>query len=328
MKTEQNLRWHLRITVLPQCNLRCRYCNPKGVFEKSATLDDNEIIELVHAAVANGIVRVHWTGGEPCIRNMASLISRAKDAGMIEQIMTTNGTLKLNQVGKIREAGLDRVNISLDTLDSQKFKTITGRDGFESVMGWIKVSCQEFDAVTKMNIVPMDDNVDEIPAFVKFAQQFKGKLQLKFIELCPNNPAFYEKNIYHHRVNRKEIIGKLEQVGHLSQVSGIGDNPNAEYYLVENTGVTVVLITMPSQYFKCGLSRCRKMRVSPFGLVGSCIQQQGVNVMGLPLIKKIEVMKKIMLLRESYSDELPVSRQHFRKNYGIWRFGLLKGGEK
>jgi molybdenum cofactor biosynthesis enzyme MoaA len=102
----------------------------------------------------------------------------------------------------------------------------------------------------------------------------------------------------------------------------------AEYYLVGDTGVTVVLITMPSQNFKCGLSRCHKMRVSPFGLVGSCIQQQGVNVMGLSLIEKIRVVKEAMFLRESYSDELPTSRQHFRDNYGIWRFGLLKGGEK
>lgn len=328
MKTEQNLRWHLRVTVLPQCNLRCRYCNPKGIFEKSATLDDNEIIELVHAAVANGIVRVHWTGGEPCIRDMTSLISKAKDAGMIEQIMTTNGTLKLEQVGKMKQSGLDRVNISLDTLDPFKFKTITGRDGFDSVVGWIKVACNEFEAPTKMNVVPMDDNMVEIPELVKFAQQFGGKLQLKFIELCPNNPAFYERDIYHHMVDRSEIIEKLEQVGFLSQVSGIGDNPNAEYYLVGNTGVTVILITMPSQDFKCGLSRCRKMRVSPYGLVGSCIQQQGVNVKGLSLIEKIKAIKEKKLLRESYSDDLPASRQHFRSNYGIWRFGSLKDGEK
>ena len=328
MNIVQNPRWHLRVTVLPQCNLRCRYCNPKGRFEKSVTLDDNEIIELVQAAVANGIVRVHWTGGERCTRGMLSLIPGLRKAGRSDRATTTNGTLRLAEVSKMREVGLNRVNISLDTLDPHKFKTITGRDGFESVVHWIETSCREFEAVTKMNIVPMDDNVGEIPEFVKFAQQFGGKLQLKFIELCPNNPAFYEWEIYQHTVSRREIVEKLEQVGALFQVAGVGDNPNAEYYLVGNTGVTVALVTMPSQNFKCGLSRCRKMRVSPFGLVGSCILQKGTNIKGLTLPQKITAIRERMLLRESCSDEPPSSRRHFRENYGIWRFGSLKECEK
>lgn len=324
MKSKQNLLWHLRVTVLPQCNLFCRYCNPKGVYEKSATLEDDEIIELVQAAVENGIVRIHWTGGEPCIRDMKSLISRAKSAGMIEQTMTTNGTLRLSEVSKMRSSGLSRVNISLDTLDPKKFEVITGSDKFENVVQWIKTSCDEFNFITKMNIVPMNDNIDEIPAFIKFAQQFNGKLQLKFIELCPNNPAFYDRDIYKYTVNRREIIERLEKIGSLTKILGIGDNPNAEYYLVGDTGVTIILITMPSQDFKCGLSRCRKMRVSPFGLVGSCIQQKGVNIKGLTLSQKIEVIKNKMLLRESYSDDLPTDRSHYRNNYGIWRFGKIK----
>ena len=246
------------------------------------------------------------------------------EAGMVQQIMTTNGTLQVSQVGAMKHAGLSRVNISLDTLNPAKFKKITGCEGFDSVVEWIQRSCCEFDLVTKMNIVPMRDNLDEVPAFIRFAQQFSGKLMLKFIELCPNNPAFYEWDIQRYAVNRDEIIAALERVGSLSPTTDIGDNPNAEFYFVGDSGVKVILVTMPSQNFKCGLSACRKMRISPYGLVGSCIQQEGLSLLGQPIERKSEIIRNRLQEREAYSDEMPCLRRHFRKDYGIWRFGNLK----
>ena len=322
MKTVKDLKWHLRITLLPQCNFRCRYCNPKGVFEHSEIMGDDEIIEIVMAAVSNGIVRIHWTGGEPCLKNVVSLFERAKRAGMIEQIMTTNGSLRVNEISDMKASGLDRVNISLDTLSRNKNREITGKDYFFETIRWIETACQTFDMITKMNIVPMKDNLDEIPEFIRFAQKFNGKLLLKFIELCPNNPAFYGNEIQSYHVSRNEIIAELEKVGRLSRTTDIGDDPNAEYYFVGDAEVKIILITMPSQNFKCGLGACRKMRISPYGLVGSCIQQKGANIKGLSLKGKAEVIKKMMEIRNNYSDILPISRKHLRKDYGIWRFGV------
>ena len=120
MKTKTDLKWHLRVTVLPQCNFRCRYCNPKGIHQKTETLNDDEILEITEAAVACGIVRVHWTGGEPCIRDMVKLIQGATDRGMVEQIMTTNGSLRFNEIDAMKTAGLTRVNISLDSLNKAR----------------------------------------------------------------------------------------------------------------------------------------------------------------------------------------------------------------
>ncbi len=322
MKTANDLKWHLRITVLPQCNFRCRYCNPRGIFEHAEIINDDEIIEIVMAAVSNGIRRIHWTGGEPCLKNVVSLFEKAKRAGMIEQIMTTNGSLKINEISNMKASGLDRVNISLDTLNPDRNQEITGKNCFFETLKWIEIACQTFDMVTKMNIVPMKDNIDEIPELIRFAQKFNGKLLLKFIELCPNNPAFYDNEIQGYHIGRDEIIANLERVGKLCRTIDIGDNPNAEYYFVGNTGVKIILITMPSQNFKCGLGACHKMRVSPYGLVGSCIQQKGVNIKGLSLKEKIEVIKKTMEIRNNYPDTLPASRQHLRKEYGIWRFGV------
>ncbi len=323
MKLAKGFDWHLRITLLPQCNLRCRYCNPKGVFEQSQTMDDDEVIDVVKAAVVNGITRIHWTGGEPCIRNVVSLFKRTKEVGMKEQIMTTNGSLKLNEIEKMKDAGLDRVNISLDTLNNSKYKEITGKNYFLETVKWIEKSCKVFEMITKMNIVPMKDNVDEIPDFINFAKNFNGKLLLKFIELCPNNPAFYSDEIKNYYVGRKEIVFRLQEIGRLSRTLNVGDNPNAEYYFLGNVGVQVILVTMPSQDFKCGLDACYKMRVSPYGLVGSCIQQRGVNLKGSSLTEKIAIIRERKEIRMGYSNTPPVTRKHLRKDYGIWRFGTI-----
>ena len=321
--------WHLRVTVLPQCNLRCRYCNPLGVFEHSPTLDDSEILEIVEAGVECGIERVHWTGGEPCIRNMPHIIRRSKELGMREQIMTTNGTLRLDDIDAMKEAGLGRVNISLDSLDPEKNCTITGKSHFETTMAWMHRACEVFDLETKMNIVAMRDNVCEVPHFVAFAQGFGGKLALKFIELCPNNPAFYGSGMADHTTSRKELIDALASVGSLHPSSIVGDNPNAECYLVGDTGVKVILVTMPSQAFNCGLDRCRKLRVSPFGLAGSCIQQKGIPLLGKSHVEKVDAIQALMRVREAYPDTPPVTRTHLRRDYGIWRFGAVgpTGGE-
>lgn len=325
MKT--NKKWHLRVAILPQCNFRCRYCNPIGIYQKAKLLTIKEILEIVKASVANGIVRVHWTGGEPCITDVAYLFTEAKKLGVVNQIMTTNGSLKMNLIKTMKESGLDRVNISLDTLDSKKNKTITGKDSFENTMIWINTAIAVFEQPTKINIVPMRDNIDEIPQFIKFAQQFDGKLMLKFIELCPNNPAFYSDGIQDFFVSREEIIQKLSTIGSLTLTTAIGDNPNAEYYKIGNTGVKIILVTMPSQNFKCGLSACRKMRISPYGLVGSCIQQKGVNLMNKTYIEKVQIIKNRMDIRESLSDTPPVERLHKIADYGVWRFGELSSEE-
>ena len=271
--------------------------------------------------MANGIVRIHWTGGEPCLKDMVYLLGEAKKIGMIEQIMTTNGSLKLDQIKEMKKAGLTRVNISLDSLCHEKNTEITGIDAFLNTFQWIKSALVVFDGRTKMNIVPMKDNLGEIKSFVDFAKTFNGKLLLKFIELCPNNPAFYDTNIRDFSVTREMIIKELEKIGRLKRTVAIGDNPNAEYYYVGDTGIIIILITMPSQDYKCGLDKCRKMRISPFGIAGSCIEQKGVSLKGKTLEEKIKIIGQLIRAREGYSDVFPVKRRHYRKEYGFWRFG-------
>ena len=179
-----------------------------------------------------------------------------------------------------------------------------------------------------MNIVPMIDTIREVGNFVDFASQFNVKLMLKFIELCPNNPAFYGNDIQQFYVPRYMIIKELERFGKLKRSNAVGDNPNAEYYQIGNTGVTAILVTMPSQNYKCGLDRCRKMRISPFGIAGSCIQQKGVRLRGFSLKEKVYRINKLKEIRDSYSDIAPVTRFHFRGEFGFWRFGKLEEKEE
>ena len=327
MGTQVDTSWHLRVSLLPQCNFRCRYCNPKRIFEYSDVLSVEEILEIVRAAVKNGIQRVHWTGGEPCLKDVVSIFQRCRDMGIVEQVMTTNGSLRVDEIPEMAKAGLVRVNVSLDTLDSEKNRKITGCDFFESTNQWITAACEIFQKPTKVNIVPMRDNIVDVSDFVRFAEQFQGKLMLKFIELCPNNPAFYDTNIGNFHVPREAIIAELEKCGYLYATSATGDNPNAEYYKIGETGVVAILVTMPSQGYKCGLGKCRKMRVSPFGVVGSCIQQEGVCIKGASLEEKVRAIRNLIELREGYPDTPPVARHHFRSDFGFWRFGkVIKEG--
>lgn len=124
-------------------------------------------------------------------------------------------------------------------------------------------------------------------------------------------------------MTRNDIVTALARVGTLHPSDGVGDNPNAEYYVVGTTGVKIILVTMPSQDFKCGLSKCRKLRISPFGLAGSCIRQKGIQLMGKTYDEKVAIIKELLTVRESYPDVSPVERKHLRLDYGIWRFGEI-----
>lgn len=133
---------YLRLSLTDRCNLRCRYCMPpEGVEKKShgQIFRNEELLDLVTSAAGLGIEKVRLTGGEPLIRKgLLSLVERIKAVqGIRELTLTTNAVLLENFAAPLKEAGLDRVNISLDTLNPEKFQKITLRDDFVKVFrGW------------------------------------------------------------------------------------------------------------------------------------------------------------------------------------------------
>lgn len=179
---------YMRISITDRCNLRCRYCMPNGVTEKVGMQDIlryEELIEIAEAAVACGITRFKVTGGEPLVRlGCTEFVGMLKRVLGVEQVtMTTNGILLSEQLPKLKEAGLDAVNVSLDTLQPERFRDITGFDAFGRVQKGIEEALQ-LGVPVKINVVlQRDANASEWRDLVELAR--RKPIDVRFIEMMP-----------------------------------------------------------------------------------------------------------------------------------------------
>ena len=179
---------YIRISVTDRCNLRCVYCMPEeGVtcFSHSEVLSYEEIIRLARIWRKLGISRVKLTGGEPLVRkNLDTLVRALKaDCGMASVTLTTNGVLLKEQIKGLVDAGLDAVNISLDTLNRKKYEKITRRDRLSDTVAGIRETLRYPELTVKINCVPTEANVDEVAAIAGLARE--QKLAVRFIEMMP-----------------------------------------------------------------------------------------------------------------------------------------------
>lgn len=178
---------YLRLSVTDRCNLRCRYCMPDGVAKCShgEILTYEECLRLAKLFAACGVDTVRVTGGEPLVRKgVEGLVAGLKTIPGIRRVtMTTNGVLLADALPALLDAGLDGVNISLDTLSPQTFVRITGRDEFDAVRRGISAAL-ESGLPVKLNCVPQAGvNEDELEALAALAQE--KPLQVRFIEMMP-----------------------------------------------------------------------------------------------------------------------------------------------
>ena len=180
---------YLRISVTDLCNLRCRYCMPSAgakQMERSKVLSFEEIVRLAREFVALGIKKVRITGGEPLLRpGIVNLIeSITKIDGLEDLALTTNGLLLKEYGAKLKEAGLSRVNVSLDTLDPVKYRYITRGGNLNRVLAGLEEAQRVGLTPVKLNIVLMKDfNEDEIEDFVNLTKE--KEIDVRFIELMP-----------------------------------------------------------------------------------------------------------------------------------------------
>ena len=157
---------YLRISVTDRCNLRCTYCMPEEgiqLFHHSEILSFNEIVGFTKAAVLNGVTKVRVTGGEPLVRKgITALVRMLSDITEIKDLsMTTNGTLLKQYAKQLRDAGLHRVNISLDTIDAEKFKIVTRTGNIEDVFEGIHAAKDAGLLPVKINCVIKDSREEE-----------------------------------------------------------------------------------------------------------------------------------------------------------------------
>ena len=181
---------YLRISITDRCNLRCRYCMPEegctDLIDHSEILSFEEIIRIVRAAAAVGIKKIRLTGGEPLVRRgVADLISRISSIdGISEVCMTTNGVLLPEMADSLKQAGLARVNISLDTFNAEKISYITRGGNINRVFEGISAARSAGLTPIKINCVAMGGfNDDEFGDFVNYTVD--NDVSVRFIELMP-----------------------------------------------------------------------------------------------------------------------------------------------
>jgi cyclic pyranopterin phosphate synthase len=183
---------YLRISLTDRCNFRCIYCSPVGkkfyFIEHDQILRFEEILEIASAAVEMGITKIRLTGGEPLVRRgVLDFIRKLKQINGLEDLsMTTNGYFLSEMAQSLKDAGLDRVNISLDSLNSKKFKSITGFDSLARVLEGMDAALQVGLTPVKINMVLLKDiNDNEVEDFIKLT--IDKPFSVRFIELMPTN---------------------------------------------------------------------------------------------------------------------------------------------
>lgn len=190
---------YLRLSVTDQCNLRCSYCMPeRGIplIKPEDIMSKEEILALARAFVDLGVTKIRLTGGEPTLRpDLTEIIRGLKAMGVREIVMTTNGVLLPEKAEEYKAAGLNRVNISLDTLDPAKYREITRGGDISRVLAGIDRALELDLAPIKLNVVLMrgfnDDEVDDLIELTK-----DPRIHVRFIELMPLGQAEDKKSSF------------------------------------------------------------------------------------------------------------------------------------
>lgn len=249
---------YLRISLTERCNLRCKYCMPAEGVELTPTpqlLSKDEIIRIASLFVSSGVNKIRLTGGEPTIRKDIEdiCLQLANLKGLQILAMTTNGIILGKKLPKLKESGLNSLNISLDTLVPAKFELMTRRKGFgrvlESVYSAVELG---FDPV-KINCVIMRGvNDDEIYDFVELTKE--KPINIRFIEFMP-----FDGNVWNVKklVSYAEILDKVKQ--RFPSIKRLNDSPTetAKNFMIDGHCGTVSFITSMTENFCAGCNRLR-----------------------------------------------------------------------
>ena len=259
---------YLRISVTDRCNLRCVYCSVGSVphLPRNEILSYEEIQRVVHAAVSIGISKVRLTGGEPLLRpDLTELVRMLSQIEGIDDIsLTSNGTLLSKYAVELKEAGLKRVNVSLDTLERDKFKRITGVDKLEEVLSGIEAAREAGLCPVKINTVVLrginDDEVIDL-ARMSISQGW----HVRFIEFMSFGMPKAEAL---ETVSAHEIQERIQSLGKLEPYTGKTGNGPAKYYRLPGARGTIGFITPVTEHF---CHSCNRLRLTSDGQLRPCL---------------------------------------------------------
>jgi cyclic pyranopterin phosphate synthase len=260
---------YLRLSVTDRCNLRCLYCMPHEgipVLGHRDILSYEEIIKIVTIAAGLGVRKVRLTGGEPlCRKNLSFLVSSIKEIKGIEDLsLTTNGTLLKQHAQELADAGLDRVNISIDSLRPERYREITRGGSLAAALNGLAAADKAGLKPVKINMIPMRGiNEDEIVAFAKIT--LGSDYHVRFIECMPSSDIdFWSPEKY---ITTDEIKGIIETISPLVPVRVRKNGPSKYFRLSGSKGV-VGFISALTHHF-CG--DCNRLRLTSDGKLRPCL---------------------------------------------------------
>lgn len=263
---------YLRLSVTDRCDLRCHYCIPEGFkdfSEPEGWLSFDEIERVIRVFAELGTKRIRITGGEPLVRkNLPELAARLSLLPGVEDLsLSSNATRLQKQAAPLKQAGISRINVSLDTLRADRFKKITGGGKLEKVINGLLAAKEAGFQPVKINMVVMRGiNDDEVEDMVQFC--IEHNFTLRFIETMPMGDTGRGASLQY--IPLSEIQDRLAKKYTLIKTNMNGGGP-ARYVLIEGTELKIGFITPMSQHF---CDTCNRVRLSVEGTLYLCLGQE------------------------------------------------------
>ena len=263
---------YLRLALNEQCNLRCIYCMPEeGIDFRSEDklLTTEEIFRLIKLTSKMGVSKIRFTGGEPLLRkDLSELVQFAHQCEGIESVhLTTNGLLLSKRIEELEKSGLSGINISLDTLDTDKFKKITRRDGLDMVLNSLQKALASNIQSIKLNIVAMRDfNDDELMDFVELTKN--NDITVRFIELMPfDSHQIWKTGKFY---GADDIVADIKkQVDALKPIDG----SRTEHHIFRVNDYKGKVAVIPA-YSRSLCGECNRIRITADGKLLNCLYSQ------------------------------------------------------
>jgi cyclic pyranopterin phosphate synthase len=281
---------YLRLSVTDLCNLRCRYCMPADGVDKKNHLEmltEDEMIMAVKAAASLGIYKLRLTGGEPLVKkNILSICERsAAVEGIREVCLTTNGTLLPKMAKDLKASGVDRLNISLDTLDPEKYAYISRNGTLEQALSGVEAAFEAGFEHLKINAVLIGGfNDDEIPVLAKLTCRYFA--DVRFIELMPMTESEeFGQQAY---VPGSAVLSALPELIRTEQEDGV-----AKLYRLPDARGHIGIISAVSSHF---CSSCNRIRLTADGKLKPCLHSnEEFSIKGEDYESMRQVMKQVIL---------------------------------
>jgi len=265
---------YLRLAVTDRCNLRCQYCMPKeGItyLPKESLMTFEEMERLVSLMAEMGVTKVRVTGGEPFLRKgVITLLERIRKTNGIQELhLTTNGSLAVDYLDELKKIQIDSINLSLDTLDRDRFHRITRRDEFDKTWNAF-LAFRQAGIPIKINCVVMEGvNTDDIVPMVELTKE--KDLSVRFIEEMPFNGT--GQRLPGIAWNHKRILEHIQERFPDLEPVPVSASSTAKLYKVAGYGGAFGIIAAYSRTF-CGT--CNRIRVTAQGLLKTCLYDNGV----------------------------------------------------